>query len=141
MENPANGLAIAVLAGNAATGKSESGVEPSNAWPVLPGQRTQTVKRIARNREVVMYRAHFHFSSVPSGWPPPLTYFLVHCIDVDAGAIRGELSLPTRLDGGYITEWNSRIILPPPLDGLESTVPVDDDEGEPIVIDIVDKAI
>ena len=87
------------------------------------------------------YRSHF--SSVSEEWVPPLTYFLVHHIKEGTGEIQGELSLPTRLDGDYITEWHERIIFPPP-ESEASVVegsPLLDDEGDPFDINITEKAV
>ena len=139
IEHPAGGLAIGVLAGDSTTGRVDS--EPRNAAPILPGYRVQTRKRIALNLLVTGYRSHF--SSVSEEWVPPLTYFLVHHIKGDTGEIQGELSLPTRLDGDYITEWHERIMLPPP-ESEASVVEGSsllDDEGDPFDINITEKAV
>ena len=136
------GLAIGVLAGNSAAGKLESGVNPSNAWPMSSGHRRQTCKRILLNRLVVVHRSHF--STVANEWPSPTTYFLVHHIDEELGEVRGELSLPTRLADGHITEWHERIILTSPDDLLSGAPVVKDglhDEGDPIIVPIVERAV
>lgn len=41
--------------------------------------------------------------------PGYATWYL--CIFVDGDRVRAELSMPTRLDGGYFVEWSERIIL------------------------------
>ena len=139
-----DGLSIAILAGDSTTGKEiESVAGPRNAWPFEEGHRKRTNTRIGRN--LLLLRHRHHFSSVSASWDrPPFTYFLVHYIDVNEGKVWGELSLPTHVVDGYITEWHERIILPPPAH-LSATTPVvesdPEDEGEPIVVPIVEKAV
>ena len=145
IERPPGGLSIAVLAGSSSTGLAEPADDPQNSCPISPGQRVQTLKRIETNREIVDYRSHF--SNVSAEWgPAPLTYFLVHRIDEYASEIRGELSLPTRVQDGYITGWRERIILSPQEGSASATPMVEDGPStyggeEPIVIPIVDKAL
>ena len=44
---------------------------------------------------------------------PNLTYFLLHH-NIDGDEVRAELSLPVRIEDGFITEWEERIILKMP---------------------------
>lgn len=41
-----------------------------------------------------------------------VVWVLLYCYDRDRNEVRAELSLPSGFDGGYITDWAERLILP-----------------------------
>ena len=130
--HPKNASAIAVLAGNRATGlKTEI---PVNGYSLV-GKRN-IVRAISHNSQVV--RPYTHLSSFDPHWGPKprLTYFLLHYIDRDAQEMRAELSLAVGRLEDNISEWYERIVFSAPKSwhGLE------EDEEQPIEVPITEKS-
>ena len=67
---------------------------------------------------------------------PNLTYFLLHH-NIDGDEVRAELSLPVRIEDGFITEWEERIILKMPKSepAVEEVTP----PGDEISINVREK--
>ena len=77
------------------------------------------------------------FSRVGKEWGSPnLTYFLLHH-NIDGDEVRAELSLPVRIEDGFITEWEERIILKMPKSepAVEEVTP----PGDEISINVREK--
>ena len=121
--HPSGEWAIAVVAGNEATGLS-TGSTPSNGSALGDGR----IKAINENEAIYVQ------SELPGMKAVRLTtFFLLHHTD-HSGTIRAELSLPVRAQGGYVTKWHSRIILPtssPTIDAYQGHVPSVTDPTEP----------
>jgi hypothetical protein len=105
VESPDGTMAIAVAAGDAATGTTATPATRSTKGPV-------TRTKIASNQ--------LSFADIAEGFPPAReqsnvqrTWLLLHYFDDDAHEIRLELSLPERLEAGRVTKWRERIVLAP----------------------------
>ena len=134
--HPRGSLVIAVLAGDKGTG-TIVGPQPRNSYPLT--NKLHMSQAITRNRLVVHHKAHF--SRIDRLWgPPPLTYFLLHHIeDVNAGLIKGELSLAVGRSEDSITEWDERIILSPPNDDVAQTAQ-ESGQDPPIDVPVIDRS-
>ena len=111
-------MAIAVLAGNHATGMKELFPVNSNT---LKGKRN-VLRAIRDNMQ--LFRPYTHMSSLSDEWGPVprFTYFLLHYIDRDAEVMRAELSVAIDRLEWNISEWHERIILSEPEPPLEQEV-------------------
>jgi hypothetical protein len=127
--NPAKGIALSVSSGNENTGIASE--IPSTKYPKGPC----TVDRVASNLQMELFPedsprpgASDEAESIPT-W----TLLFV----TDEHEVRSELSLPVLMDGGQISGWKERIILPAiPLDGDGSKRMPEPDFGPDIDIEI-----
>ncbi len=133
---PSGTHAVAVAAGDAATGTLDSRIQPSNR----SAKGHQTRRAVERNQP--SFYAHR-----PDIWEvdptantdlvaaPTQTWillFLVKLDDVDGPEIRFEFSLPAQIERGYVTRWRERIVFPPIQDIGDAIAPgpapyIDDD--------------
>lgn len=114
---------IAVLAGDEATGERLSS-PPRNRTSFqsgtkkgTPGNRKGTRLAVRDNGVNLGFAEQKSFDTLIPPWgvvPPPLTYFLLHYMDVKLRVVRAELSLAEVMSETHITKWNRRIILTPP---------------------------
>ena len=105
--HPEDALSIVVHAGDRATGVKE--LRPTSSYPFMEGKRKALRRAISRNNLLVNHGQQ-HFADMTQGWGRHLTYLLLHHISEDE--IRGELSLPTLLEGKHIVRFHERIRLP-----------------------------
>lgn len=131
-------LAIAVAAGDTATG--QSGATPMTRSDKGPA----TVQAIAENQ--------LSFADIPgidstADWPvatqqPKQTWILLHNINWDAGEVHLELSLPNGMTpDGHISSWTERIILTPfSFDGATASLTPNAGDDEPLDIPVEPKA-
>lgn len=107
--SPTGRDAIAVAAGNTATGRADEEVATrTNKGPV-------TRSRAAENQLSLFEMVAEQFPS-PRALPGDgvRTWLLLHYVDEEAEEIRVELSLPVNMDEtGRVTGWQQRIILSP----------------------------
>lgn len=127
--SPDGKIALAVAAGDSDTGKGEGG-RPCTRSP----KGSETKLAVDRNQ--------LTFSIVGEGFPRPAmlpdmqTWFLLLYLDDQTDHLSCELSLPARLgNGGFISDWRERIILPSTdlgagaveteIDGPEPTIDIE----------------
>lgn len=136
---PDKQTALAVAAGDECTGMD--GVTPCTRSPKGPATR----KALNRNQ--------LTFANFAEHFPKPtrrrvmgtqrLTWLLLHCVDVERGEIRLELSLPSEMDEqGRIAEWRERILLQPIAHLPEAFTSMSvDDESADVEINIERKGV
>ncbi len=124
--HPQHGLAIAVAAGDGATGLEHA--TPSNKCP----KGANTVEAIKTNRQMDMFAELLPKNLAESKGME--TWVLLH--HLSENELRLELSCPSEIgEDGKIKGWNERIILSPiPLgdDPLEPEVPQSEDIDIPV---------
>jgi hypothetical protein len=121
--DPRGTYAIAVFAGNAATGFADRW--PSNRTDKGPA----TMVAIQQNqRSFAEISEDFRRLGVPLSTKQ--TWLLLHFVDEEAEEIRLELSLPAEVsEDGYVVAWRERILLTPislPSEPVAITDPDDD---------------
>ena len=97
--HPEHRMAIAVAAGDERTGLPSS-IPPKTRSPKGPAtERAINVNQLS-------------FADMDPTWQRRPTWILLYNFDTDPGHIRAELSLPDMMtEGGYVSEWQERIIL------------------------------
>ena len=140
--HPDGSLRIVVLGGDKDTG--QIGGFPANQH-TFSGHTKKHTKRAIMNNEVILGRQG-HFGHLePQNWPLtlPRTYFLVHHIDLEAGTVQAELSLPIAVAGRFISKWHERIILNLPDDlagGITLLKSLSPPLEKPIEVEVIEKA-
>jgi hypothetical protein len=126
--HPDREFAIVAMSGDEATG--DAAMVPSTKYP----RGVTTVRAVDTNLQL-----SFDFGDLVPDEPTDdqlVTWILLHHRTEDE--IRLELSLPSAMTGGNISDWQERIILPPapldeqPLPGT-ATSPDDDQDGDVVV--------
>jgi len=126
--DPTGSYGIVIAAGDRGTGRRNE--HPSNRSP----KGVATYRAIDENiRSFAEYEPDFGRFAKASKGAPRQTWFLLYFIDDELEEVRAELSLPKTIDDeGYVTEWETRILLQPPLTlpGKPAFMADDDDEGD-----------
>jgi hypothetical protein len=106
--HPTDAFSIVTSSGDEFTGVDLPGLKPSTKYP--KGELTALAVQQNADQGVLDFGADFE---EPVSEPGPLenTWFLLQRVTGDE--IYAELSLPTVIEGGLITDWQERIILPP----------------------------
>ena len=130
---PARTHAIVATAGDELTGVAE--LPPATKYP--KGYATQLAVEV--NEQLTLDFGDFDLSAADGSSPASggiLTWFLLFRVCEDGFQV--ELSLPDQIEGGRITSWAERIILPlfplmpqPPLEGRR-----DEDGPDDIVVEV-----
>jgi|GEM_PF-401556 len=138
ISSPDRSIAIVVMTGDPATGKSE-GVSPTNQ-----AEKGNVAKGfIEQNRQLELFnQASFEFVKKACVKKPEETYVwvLLYHYDKKANEVRFELSLPNDFSKKKITAWSVRLIL-----GSQPNSAVDfsihkDEPSAPATVDVAPKA-
>ena len=105
--HPDGALAIVPSSGDEYTGVWVPGQSPTTKYP--KGETTARVVRM--NGQGVLDLDLGEALEEPAVWAPESVWYLLY--RVADGRIFLELSFPTAIDGGVISSWRERIILPP----------------------------
>lgn len=104
--HPSGDFAIVVSSGDCFAGEFLSGVSPSTKY----GKGETVVRAIATNEQLMLdFEIADAHPTVDSG--AMITWFLLFRATSDA--IFAEVSLPSAISEGTISDWNERIIIPP----------------------------
>ncbi len=142
MVHPDEEWCIAVMSGNDATGNHL--VFPKNSSAIPKGERKRTRQVVNNNQAALGLRPHFFLLDNHWKLKPLVTYFLLHRIDVEAGVVTGELSLPIAFPDNHISDWYERIILTPYAGTLRSSLhapPQDEEPDDDIDVPVIEKAL
>lgn len=127
--SPNREFAIVSSSGDEATGHPE--MTPTTKYP----KGYATAQAVDTNGQLGFDFDDLTIEEPLSGDAQLATWFLLYQVDGDV--IRAEISLPSAMDSGSISDWEERIILPAfPLNAepeAERPVDDDDDEGDYIV--------
>ena len=137
IQHPDGNWRIAVLAGDEATGERLSD-PPRNRTVFQSGTRKGSQLAIRDNGVILGSAEQKSFDTLIPPWgvaPPPLTYFLVHYMELKPKVIRAELSLAEAMSDTHITKWNRRIILTPPDNILSDVHSINDPSDSPATHD------
>ncbi len=122
--HPSGEFAIVVSSGDDFAGEFVPGISPSTKY----SKGETVVQAVATNEQLVLdFSTDDEHPDV--GSKAAITWFLLFRATADA--IYAELSLPSAINGGTISDWKERIILPP-IDretGESETEDRPDDEG------------
>lgn len=102
--NPARDFAIVATSGDEATGNPM--LIPTTKYP----KGYATVQAVDTNGQLGFDFGDLGVDEVPTGEERLVTWFLLY--HADGEEIRAEISLPSAMDGGNISDWEERIILP-----------------------------
>ena len=100
------------------------------AHPTNRSRKGATSDRASQINQLVLPFAGWHSETEPelAVVPGYATWYLG--IYIEGDTVRAELSMPTRLESGYFTEWKERIMLiSSDEEWTPSVVPVADDDG------------
>lgn len=105
VQDPTGEHRIAVVAGNVATGR--------------PGEDARSLRPRGRNgreqaRQPIRGQLRFDIAQPPGeALAKPVTYVLLHHLNLARGLVQSELSIPATTDhGGVIADWHLRVLLP-----------------------------
>ena len=136
--HPSNSHAVTIAAGDSATGLTDAGPprtkRPKGPATVLAVKQNNTQLQLGHGTDV------FGRIGRDTDDEKRLTWLLLHYFDPKSSEIRLELSCPLAMTGAFITTWRERIILPPVAFGADLQIAFDDEEDEPIDIDVQRKA-
>lgn len=127
--HPSRQFAVVASSGDEATGNPR--LTPTTKYP----KGYATAHAVDTNGQLAFDFGDFAAVAEPSEGEQLATWFLLYHVNDDE--IRAEVSLPSAMVGGQITDWLERIILPSfprsdePL--AETAGPDDDDRGEYVV--------
>jgi hypothetical protein len=127
--HPSRAFAVVATSGDENTGNSE--LTPATKNP----KGYATIEAVAVNEQLAFDFPDFDFGVASKDTEQLVTWFLLYHVFDDE--IRAELSQPSQMNGGTITEWAERIILPSfPRDDdalPAEQAPDGDDQGEYVV--------
>lgn len=130
--NPSREFAIVATSGDAATG------DPDRSPTTKYSKGYATAQAVSVNEQLALDLTVFGYPATPRIVDEQLATWLLLYYRTDS-EILVELSRPSSMIGGNITDWQERIILPPvPLDEdpLGDTGHPDDDDGDDVVVEV-----
>lgn len=120
--HPSGEFAIVVSSGDDFAGELVPGYSPSTKY----SKGETVIRAVATNEQLSLDFATGDVQDLAPSAEAMITWFLLFRATEEK--VYAELSLPSAIDGGTISDWNERIILPP----------IDRETGEPDAEDLPD---